>query len=167
MEGLKERADLVVDTSYLTTHELRQTLWEKFSRFTTERKLTISLVSFGYKYGIPQDADLIFDLRFLPNPNYVEELYHLTGNDKKVIDYILKFPTTHKFLEKFFDLIEFLIPQYIAEGKSYLTIGFGCTGGRHRSVALCHLFRNFIKESKLNVDLIIKHKDINAAERGR
>lgn len=159
VESLKERADLVVDTSSLTVHELRNILWERFSRFTKERELTISLVSFGYKYGIPSDVDLLFDLRFLPNPNYVEELNLLTGDDKGVVDYILKFPMTHKFLEKLFDLIGFLIPQYIAEGKSYLTIGFGCTGGRHRSVALCNLFADFIKESKFKVNLIIKHRD--------
>ncbi len=159
MESLKERADLVVDTSYLTVHELRSTLTERFSRFTKERKLTISVISFGYKYGVPPDIDLLFDLRFLPNPNYVEELHSLTGNDKGVMDYILKFPITHKFLEKLFGLIEFLIPQYIAEGRSYLTIGFGCTGGRHRSVALCNLFANFIKQGVFKVNLIIKHRD--------
>ncbi|MFH1097733.1 MAG: RNase adapter RapZ [Candidatus Desantisbacteria bacterium] len=160
VESLKERADLVVDTSFLTVHELRNTLWERFSRFTKERELTISLVSFGYKYGIPSDADLLFDLRFLPNPNYIEELNSLTGDDKGVVDYILKFPMAHKFLEKLFDFIGFLIPQYIAEGKSYLTIGFGCTGGRHRSVALCNLFADFIKQSTFKVNLIIKHRDV-------
>ncbi|OIP42893.1 RNase adaptor protein RapZ [Candidatus Desantisbacteria bacterium CG2_30_40_21] len=159
IESLKERADLVVDTSFLTVHELRNTLWERFNCLTKERELTISLVSFGYKYGIPSDADLLFDLRFLPNPNYIEELNQLTGDDKGVVDYILKFPMAHKFLEKLFDLIGFLIPQYIAEGKSYLTIGFGCTGGRHRSVALCNLFADFIKQSSFKVNLIIKHRD--------
>ncbi|MDD5131966.1 MAG: RNase adapter RapZ, partial [bacterium] len=134
---IKAKADKIIDTTNLSAKELRDTITESFfSISATNRKIQISLVSFGYKYGVPLDADLVLDVRFLPNPHYVDELKPYTGNDSKVKDFVLDNPVTQKFLRKYFNLLKFLIPHYIKEGKTYLTIAIGCTGGKHRSVAV-------------------------------
>lgn len=157
---IKARADKIIDTSGLTPKELRDAIVQSFF-YKVEPKagLRINLVSFGYKHGLPLDADLVFDVRFLPNPQYREELKTYTGNDKKVRDFVLSFPATQKFLKKFFKLVKFLIPYYVKEGKSYLTIGIGCTGGRHRSVTVVNELERYL--SNMHCDLKAQHRDIN------
>jgi len=135
MEPIRKLADVVIDTSQFNVHELRHFVSERF-KTESKRPLLVSLVSFGYKFGVPTDADLMFDVRFLPNPHFVPKLRAFTGKDKKVRRYIESFPQTGEFLRRMRGLLTYLIPHYIEEGKSYLTITFGCTGGKHRSVLL-------------------------------
>jgi UPF0042 nucleotide-binding protein len=125
---------------------------------TEERPIDITLVSFGYKFGIPLDADLVFDVRFLPNPYYVESLQNLTGNNEEVREYIMRWPQTGEFLEKIKDFLEFLIPHYIREGKTHLTIAVGCTGGRHRSIAMTVEIAKFLESLKYKPRL--EHRDL-------
>jgi len=134
--GIKERADKIIDTTTLTPQEFKQVIFSSFREAPGLDTMNVSLVSFGYKYGIPVDADLVIDTRFLPNPHYIERLRPLTGNDPEVSRFVLKSSVTQKFLRKYFGLLKFLIPYYIREGKSYLTIAVGCTGGHHRSVII-------------------------------
>jgi UPF0042 nucleotide-binding protein len=136
LEELKGQADIVVDTSSLNVHQLRDRLRELFAEQPEEGLLQPNLVSFGYKHGLPLDVDLLFDCRFLPNPHWVEELRPLTGLDEAVRRYVLEQPATEEFLQELTNLLELLLPGYIREGKSYLTIGIGCTGGHHRSVVI-------------------------------
>ena len=136
LEFLKKRADFILDTSHLLTRELKSELDKIFVKNQKFKNLMITILSFGFKYGIPEDADLVFDVRFLPNPYYVEGLRPLTGNDKPVRDYVMGFDVAVQFLDKLTDLISFLIPNYVWEGKNQLVIAVGCTGGKHRSVAL-------------------------------
>lgn len=159
LKELRKRAHLIIDTSYLTPQALYATIRESLDTVGKEAKLTITLLSFGYKWGIPQEADLVFDLRFLPNPYYNEELRALSGHDKKVIDFILSAPISKDFLQKLLDFIKFLIPQYIMEGKSYLTIAFGCTGGKHRSIAVVDIVADAIRKECSGINLLIKHRD--------
>ena len=135
MEPIRKLADVVIDTTQFNVHELRQFVNERF-KSESKRPLLVSLVSFGYKYGVPTDADLMFDVRFLPNPHFVPKLRRYTGKDPKVKRYIQSFPQTGEFLHRMRQLLTYLIPHYIEEGKSYLTIAFGCTGGKHRSVMM-------------------------------
>ena len=137
LEGLKGEADVVVDTSELNVHELRDRLRELFGEpGHNEASLRTSIVSFGYKHGLPLDVDLVFDCRFLPNPHWVDELRPLPGTDPKVRDYVLASPEARQFLEELERLMRLLLPAYVREGKAYLSIGIGCTGGRHRSVVM-------------------------------
>ena len=136
LEFLKKRADYILDTSHLLTRELKSELDKIFVKNQKFKNLMITILSFGFKYGIPEDADLVFDVRFLPNPYYVEGLRPLTGNDKPVRDYVMGFDVAVQFLDKLTDLIAFLIPNYVLEGKNQLVIAVGCTGGKHRSVTL-------------------------------
>ena len=136
LEPLKGEVDLIVDTSNLNVHELRDRLRELFAEHVVDGHLQVSVVSFGYKHGLPIDVDLVFDCRFLPNPHWVEELRPLTGRDEPVRDYVLGQRETGEFLRKLDDLLGFLLPNFVKEGKSYLSIAVGCTGGRHRSVVL-------------------------------
>jgi UPF0042 nucleotide-binding protein len=133
---LKGRADIVVDTTDLNVHELRERLFELFEVDHGVDAMQTSIVSFGYKHGLPIDVDLVFDCRFLPNPHWVDELRPLTGTDERVRDYVLDQPETEPFLEELERLFSLLLPAYVREGKSYLSIGIGCTGGRHRSVVI-------------------------------
>jgi RNase adapter protein RapZ len=135
MEPIRKLADVVIDTSKFNVHELRHFITERFKN-PEQRPMLVSLVSFGYRYGVPTDADLVFDVRFLPNPHFIPQLRKYTGLDPKVRRYIRSFPQTGEFLRRIEGLLVYLIPHYIGEGKSYLTIAFGCTGGRHRSVML-------------------------------
>lgn len=135
---IKEQADYVIDTSNLLTRELKEELDRIFVKNEEYNSLMITLLSFGFKYGIPSDADLVFDVRFLPNPFYLDELKQKTGNDKEVRDYVLQFPEAVEFLDKLENLLQFLIPNYIKEGKYQLVIAIGCTGGQHRSVTLAN-----------------------------
>ena len=138
LEFLKKQADYIIDTSNLLTRELKQELDKIFVQNKNFKNLVITVLSFGFKYGIPTDSDLVFDVRFLPNPYYYEELRKLSGNDKPVQDFVMGFEVSHRFLDKLIDMIQFLIPNYVLEGKNQLVISIGCTGGKHRSVTLAN-----------------------------
>ncbi len=138
LQAVKKKADYVIDTSNLLTRELKEEIDHIFVRNEEYNSLMVSVISFGFKYGIPADADLVFDVRFLPNPFYIDELKHKTGNDKEVRDYVMNFPEASVFLNKLTDMMDFLIPNYVKEGKHQLVIGIGCTGGKHRSVTLAN-----------------------------
>jgi UPF0042 nucleotide-binding protein len=134
LEPIRNVADVILDTTRFTVHDLRAHINAQFEREESDRNLTISSNSFGFKNGVPTDADLVFDVRFLPNPHFVPEFRKLTGRHPKVAKFVRDFPQTAVFLDKTMDMLEFLLPHYIKEGKSYLTVAFGCTGGQHRSV---------------------------------
>jgi RNase adapter protein RapZ len=160
LNSIRALADEIVDTSDLTVHELR----DRFMSFSRERSsrnpLVITLLSFGFKHGVPVDADLMFDVRFLPNPHFVPELKPLTGRDQAVLRFMERHPETHLFLEKLTDILRFLVPQYVNEGKSYLTVAIGCTGGRHRSVMLAERLRTALSRLK-GVQVKVRHRDVN------
>lgn len=156
---LKKRADYILDTSQLLTRELKAEIEKIFLKNQDYKNLFITVLSFGFKYGIPVDSDLVFDVRFLPNPYYVEGLRAKTGNDTEIQEYVLQFKEAHTFLDKLNDMIEFLIPNYIAEGKNQLVISIGCTGGKHRSVTLANeLYKRL--SGKTEYGLKIEHRDI-------
>ncbi len=134
LSTLRNLADVVIDTSKFNVHELRAHLTQRFQRQSTDKNILVSCVSFGYKQGVPEEADLLFDVRFLPNPHFVPEFRPYTGRHPRVAKYIRSFPQTREFISRISELLIYLLPHYINEGKSYLTIGFGCTGGQHRSV---------------------------------
>ena len=156
---LKERADYIIDTSQLLTRELKAEIDKIFVQNQDYKNLFITILSFGFKYGIPADSDLVFDVRFLPNPYYVEGLRAKTGNDKEIQDYVLQFPEAHTFLDKLTDMLNFLIPNYITEGKNQLVISIGCTGGKHRSVTLANELYRILSVQK-EYGLKIEHRDI-------
>jgi len=156
---LKTAADRVIDTSSFTPHQLRHLVTSIYKIRTGEKPMTVALISFGFKFGVPQNVDLLFDARFLPNPNFVPELKPLRGTDRKVSDYVFKSETTRIFVGKVKELIDFLIPQYIKEGRTYLTIGIGCTGGNHRSPAIAEKLRSCLK--KHPIDMSVVHRDIS------
>lgn len=158
LKGIHDRADYVIDTSSLLTRELKEELDRIFLKNEEYNSLMINVMSFGFKHGIPLDADLVFDVRFLPNPFYIDELKLKTGNDKEVRDYVMSFPEAEEFLKKLTDMIEFLIPNYVKEGKHRLVIAVGCTGGRHRSVTLANALYEALK-NKGNYGLSINHRD--------
>lgn len=166
LDFLKKRADYIVDTSMLLTRELRQELEKIFVSNEDYLNLYITLISFGFKYGIPADADLIFDVRFLPNPYYEEDLRFHTGNEKKVQEFVLKGGTAGLFMDKLYDMLKFLIPYYVKEGKNQLVIGVGCTGGKHRSVTIANLLRERL-EAYGDIGLKIVHRDIENDGRSR
>ena len=159
LSNIKERADYIIDTSNLLTRHLRTQLSEIFLEGKGFVSLMITVLSFGFKYGLPSDADLVFDVRFIPNPFYIKELRTLTGNDVAVRDYVMQWEEAQKFREKLTDMIEFLIPHYIKEGKTQLVIAVGCTGGRHRSVTLANELHNHLK--KVGYSVVIAHRDID------
>ena len=158
MEFLRRRADYIIDTSQMLTRELKAELEGIFFDDKNFKNLFVTVLSFGFKYGIPADADLVFDVRFLPNPYYIEELKHLTGNDKPVQDYVKKAPETTEFLEKIDDLLKFLLPNYVKEGKNSLVIAIGCTGGKHRSVTLANEIYKLISRTEYGCK--VEHRDI-------
>ena len=155
----REIADRIIDTSGLTVHQLRERLLELYGTPKTRPGLTTSLISFGYKHGIPYDADLVFDARFLPNPHFVDGLRPLDGRDTTVRDFIFGHAESREFLERIQGLLEFLLPFYRREGKAYLTVAVGCTGGRHRSVALVEALRQFLQDKDLSPTVL--HRDID------
>lgn len=156
LQDLKARAHVIIDTTELKPKQLREKIMKQFSMNNND-SFSVNIFSFGFKYGIPLDADLVFDVRFLPNPFYIEHMRPMTGLDEEVSSYVLKFNETHKFLEKLIDLIAFMLPQYRHEGKSQLIIAIGCTGGQHRSVTLTEYLGNyFSKEYQVHVS----HRDI-------
>ncbi len=158
MEPIKRLATYRLDTSRLNVHQLREEILRLFSKVAQPVKMTMNLISFGYKYGLPNEADIVMDVRFLPNPFFVSELKEMDGNQKPVIDYVMKWKETKIFLKDFYNLISFLIPQYQKEGKSQLTIAVGCTGGRHRSVTIINALSEFLKKQKLLIN--VRHRDI-------
>ncbi|KRT65273.1 MAG: glmZ(sRNA)-inactivating NTPase, UPF0042 nucleotide-binding protein [Candidatus Dadabacteria bacterium CSP1-2] len=156
LSKIRVLADHVIDTSQLNVHQLREIIQDTFGK-TISRKITINLLSFGYKYGFPYDADVVLDARFLPSPYFIEKLKDLTGLNKKVRDFILKNKDTRKFIKKLVDLLKFLIPKYEKEGKSYLTVAIGCTGGKHRSVVIATELAERLK----HVSPTVWHRDIS------
>ena len=159
LEFLKKKADYLVDTSHMLTRELRKELAKIFVQNKEYKNLYITVLSFGFKYGLPNDADLVFDVRFLPNPYYIEELRPMSGNDKEVRNYVMENDKAGMFLKKLIDMTEFLIPNYIAEGKTQLVIGIGCTGGKHRSVTLANELYEALEKAE-NYGIRIEHRDI-------
>src|SRR5258707_5599750 len=158
MEPIRKLADVVIDTSQFNVHELRHFVSERFKN-PDKRPMLVSVVSFGYRYGVPSDADLVFDVRFLPNPHFVPRLRRFTGKDPKVRRYIRSFPQTGEFLKRIEGLLIYLIPHYIQEGKSYLTIALGCTGGKHRSVMLGEAVKKSLEKHGYSVKVV--HRDID------
>lgn len=158
LEEVKKQADHIVDTSNLSTRQLREELQKIYVTGEKFDSLVITVMSFGFKYGIPIDCDLVFDVRFLPNPFYVEDLKHHSGNEENVKNYVLKWPEAVQFIDKINDLLEFLIPNYIKEGKTQLVVGIGCTGGRHRSVVIANAIFESLKKNGHTA--LINHRDI-------
>ncbi len=156
LAGLRARADVVIDTTELNVHDLRRHLIDYIGRDTERPSMVVRLLSFGFKYGIPVHADLVFDLRFLPNPHFIDELRPKTGMDPEVSAYVLETPETKAFMERLMPLLELTLPHYAREGKAYLTVAFGCTGGRHRSVAMAEeLGRRLGAEHQV----VVSHRD--------
>lgn len=158
LKGIREESDYVIDTSRLLTRELKEELNRIFVENEKYNNLMVTILSFGFKYGVPADVDLLFDVRFLPNPFYIEELRHKTGNEKEVQDYVFSFPEAHIFIDKLMDMLEFLIPNYVKEGKNQLVIGIGCTGGKHRSVTLANSLYEQLKNQG-DYGLKLLHRD--------
>lgn len=165
LQDVKEKATYIIDTSNILTRELKEQINHIFLENKSFENLLITICSFGFKYGIPQESDLVFDVRFLPNPFYIQELKEQTGNDEPVYSYVMGFEESHIFLAKLLDMVEFLIPQYIKEGKNQLVISIGCTGGRHRSVTLANALYQQLKGK--NHTLLLKHNDIDRDPRHR
>lgn len=159
LKVLREKADYILDTSQLLTRELKAELTKIFVENKEFKNLYITILSFGFKYGIPSDSDLVFDVRFLPNPYYIEEMRPQTGNDKEVRDFVMQNRKTGEFLQKLEDMVRFLIPNYITEGKHQLVIAIGCTGGKHRSVTLANALYESLKKEE-NYGIKIEHRDI-------
>ena len=159
LRPIRDLADLVIDTSRFNVHELRHFISDRFANTTDQRAMLICCVSFGYRYGLPADSDLVFDVRFLPNPNYIPKFQRLSGKNRPVAEFIRSFPQTQEFTRRTSDLLRYLIPHYIREGKSYLTIAFGCTGGRHRSVMIAESIAKKLAELGFRTKLI--HRDMN------
>jgi len=157
LRAIRAHADLVIDTSKFNVHELRAHINELFQKKEKGRNILASCVSFGFRHGVPEDADLVFDVRFLPNPHFVPEFRPLTGRDPKVVKYIRSFPQTLEFIQRISDLLVYLLPHYIHEGKSYLTIAFGCTGGQHRSVMIAEDVAKHLKKAGYRVKVV--HRD--------
>jgi RNase adapter protein RapZ len=158
LESIRALADVVIDTSDHTVHTLRAWLKNRFAPENAELKTEITIVSFGFKYGVPLDADLLFDVRFLPNPHFVPELKDLNGNDPPVIEYLNKSEEARETINRFCDLLDFLVPLYQREGKSYVTVGVGCTGGKHRSVAVANAIGQHLTRSEQRAR--VTHRDV-------
>jgi UPF0042 nucleotide-binding protein len=155
---VRKLADRIIDTSDYTVHDLRQVIEQRYAEAAAGRPMAITLVTFGYKYGMPYDLDLMFDLRFLPNPHFVPELREYTGEDQRVREFVTASSDSAEFIGRLEDFLVYLLPRYRREGKSYLTIGFGCTGGRHRSVAVALTIAERLRKSGHDVN--VKHRDI-------
>ena len=158
LEPIRAMADLLIDTSKFTVHELRKFIEERFRGRRDESNIMIYVTSFGYRRGVPPDSDLVFDVRFLPNPNYIPRFKNLTGKHPGVARYIRSFPQTIEFMDRISDLLIYLLPHYIHEGKSYLTISFGCTGGQHRSVMIADQIHKTLADAGYQVK--VNHRDI-------
>jgi UPF0042 nucleotide-binding protein len=158
LKGLKEFAGKIIDTSSLTVHELKDVMIRHAERGVKTERMRITVLSFGFKYGVPLETDLLIDVRFIPNPHFIPEFKNLDGKDEKVKEFVKKWPETIGFFQKYFQLLEYLIPLYEKEGKSYLTISVGCTGGRHRSVSIAEEISTHLK--KFNRQVSLSHRDI-------
>ncbi len=158
LEEVKKRSDYIIDTTNMKLGRLKEELLSIFVQGNVTYNLNITVMSFGYKYGLPQDSDLVFDVRFLPNPFYIEELKRYTGNDKNVQEYVMGFDTTNVFIDKLKDMLLFLLPHYIKEGKSNLVISIGCTGGKHRSVTISNRIASILSEE--NYRVLLNHRDV-------
>jgi UPF0042 nucleotide-binding protein len=158
MAPVRKLADVIIDTTKFNVHELRQFIIDRFQN-PGKRPMLVSVVSFGFRYGIPTDADLVFDVRFLPNPHFIPRLRPFSGKDSRVARYIRSFPQTNEFLRRIESLLAYLIPHYIREGKSYLTVAIGCTGGRHRSVALAEVMRRGLQRKGYASKVV--HRDLD------
>jgi RNase adapter protein RapZ len=159
LANLRESADRIIDTSGLSVHQLKERLVEGYGHVGARDELTVSLMSFGFKHGAPYDADLVFDVRFLPNPHFVDRLKRLDGRDSAVEEFVMSFEESRTLLAKIEDLLRFLLPLYRREGKAYLTVALGCTGGRHRSVTLVELLRRSLEVA--GVVPAVRHRDID------
>lgn len=157
LRPIREMADLVIDTSKFNVHELRAYVTDRFHKKETGKSILVSCVSFGFRHGVPEEADLMFDVRFLPNPHFVPEFRPFTGRHPKVAKYIRSFPQTREFIQRISDLMVYLLPHYIREGKSYLTIAFGCTGGQHRSVLIAEEVSKRLRKGGYKVKVV--HRD--------
>lgn len=157
LEEVKRKSDYIIDTSNMKLGRLKEELLRIFVKGNISHNLNITVMSFGYKYGLPQESDLVFDVRFLPNPFYIDELKDYTGNDKNVQDYVMSFETTSIFLKKLLDMLKFLFPLYIKEGKSNLVISIGCTGGKHRSVTISNYLSSMLTAE--NYRVLTNHRD--------
>lgn len=157
LQPIRAMADLVVDSSRFNVHELRSHITSKFTAGGSDKDILVSIVSFGYKAGVPDDADLLFDVRFLPNPHFIPEFRPYTGRHPRVAKYIRSFPQTQEFIDRISELLIYLIPHYVREGKSYLTIGFGCTGGQHRSVLISEEVKKRLAKAGYRVK--VNHRD--------
>ncbi|SPE45244.1 conserved hypothetical protein [Candidatus Sulfotelmatobacter sp. SbA7] len=157
LRRIRALADLVIDTSKFNVHELRAHITERFQKRESDKNILVSCVSFGFRRGVPEDADLVFDVRFLPNPHFVPEFRPLTGRDPKVAKYIRSFPQSREFIKRISALLVYLLPHYIREGKSYLTISFGCTGGQHRSVMIAEDVSKRLRKAGYRVKVV--HRD--------
>ena len=157
LQSLREKADIIIDTSSLGINAFRNEVRNKFQEDSSKPNITVICNSFGFKKGIAIDADLVFDVRFLPNPFYISELRDLTGRDQSVRDYVMGFEESQVFINKVKDMVAYLLPYYIKEGKSELVIGFGCTGGRHRSVTMAILLGDYLKS--LNYRVYVRHRE--------
>jgi len=158
LKSLKERAHLIIDTTGIPTYELKDKIRSHFLGEAVQKELLVSVISFGFKYGVPLDADLVMDVRFLPNPHYVEPLARLTGEDEAVRKFVLERLVTQQFMKKFESMLAFLMPHYVKEGKAHFTIALGCTGGTHRSVTLAEEIQKFLRDKGYNV--MLRHRDI-------
>jgi UPF0042 nucleotide-binding protein len=158
MESLRGEADLIMDTSGLTPHDLRARIRDAFSEAPPESGLQVSVMSFGYKHGTPRDADLVIDCRFLPNPHWIDDLRPLPGTDERVRTYVKGQQTYREFMRRLRSLLGFMVPGFVAEGKSYLTVAVGCTGGRHRSVVIADELAAFFRDKGLPVS--VDHRDL-------
>ncbi|MGE0883735.1 MAG: RNase adapter RapZ [Blastocatellales bacterium] len=158
LEPIRALADVIVDTSDHTVHTLRSWLKNRFAPESTEKKTDITILSFGFKYGVPLDADLVFDVRFLPNPHFVPELKMLTGNDRPVIEYLDKSEEVRETIKRFTDMLDYLMPLYQREGKSYVTVAVGCTGGKHRSVAVANALSQHLNRNDFHAR--VTHRDV-------
>ena len=163
LKKIKEKANHIIDTSNLTTRQLKEEIIHIFIEGRTYKGLIINIISFGFKYGIPIDCDLLFDVRFIPNPFYIQSMKRLTGKNEVVKDYVMECRETGEFLDKLCDMLDFLIPNYIKEGKSQLVIGIGCTGGKHRSVVIGDELHRILSEKQHRV--VIDHRDIEKDNR--
>jgi len=158
LKPIRAVADFVIDTSKFNVHELRALITDRFRKQASDKSILVSCVSFGFRHGLPEDADLVFDVRFLPNPHFVPEFRPLTGRNPRVAKYIRSFPQTREFVQRISDLLVYLLPHYIREGKSYLTISFGCTGGQHRSVMIAEDVGKHLHQAGYRVKVV--HRDI-------
>ncbi len=158
LNEVKEKSDYIIDTTSMKLGRLKEEILDIFVQGNVTYNINITVMSFGFKYGLPQDADLVFDVRFLPNPFYIEALKNFTGNDENVREYVMSFETTEMFINKLKDMLIFLLPHYIKEGKSNLVIAIGCTGGKHRSVAITNCIAEILSEEKYRV--MLNHRDV-------